>query len=742
MLPTSRSFAGALAPALVMIAVSAQPAPAQGKAQARAVSCSICHPGALKSLERSRHAKLFAEKREAACLDCHTGGLAHAKRPEPGKQRPKAGTTSCTDCHAPGSVRKDEGRMLSHPTRASAKRLADELAVERLLKATSEKSEEEARSLVWEGFLRAGWRFVQVNGNEALFDQDVGLDEGPRLSDLQFSVKRPGEESIVRGEAYGLEDKLFETELETGRGLSEDFGGKARFSKRRTLFAAGGDFHRLSRDSLDTSVSAFWDKDDDGRLELSYSRRNVDGTTLTSRIGNPGQVPLDPVQNVPADLSFDDDLWSLAWESKGLGSAWSVDLGWARHKQREGLSYARPSPANPGFTESEFSESTISQSGPELSASILFGDDAPDSTRLLIAGTGRYLESVYGEAGTLTAFDTSAFTTETTGHGTGTARHLALDTELDIALDGDRTRLILSAAAQDLKEHTLMALDDRTVRGALVTLTPTRLDFLVRRRAYDTELLATHTFKGDVDVEAGYRYLFEHLEVPDLEPGDANFSSGDLATFGPVAGVLVRPDENYRISLRYDYADRSGITPTRTQPDLGQSLKLKVRRKLENDGYAELFTSYIDQSNSVSSTDREVQTYGGTLGMTPYESASLRASVRWSKIVATSLSTFFYAPSVTPVPTTVGYRGETLLGDFEFETKIGPRLRSVSRFAIQHTTGSLPAQFVQAEQDVRYQVQERFDVGVEFQYFDYNEPNVAGDEYDAYVTMLYVVFRF
>ena len=132
----------------------------------------------------------------------------------------------------------------------------------------------------------------------------------------------------------------------------------------------------------------------------------------------------------------------------------------------------------------------------------------------------------------------------------------------------------------------------------------------------------------------------------------------------------------------------------------------------------------------------------GRLGMTPYDEATLRASLRWSKIVSTTLSTFFYAPSVTPVPTTVGFVGETLLGDLEFTTPVVTRLSSLTRFAIQNTTGSLPARWIQFEQDLRYQVAERFDVGVQFQFYDYEDPNVPGDAYDAYVTMGYVVFRF
>ena len=235
--------------------------------------------------------------------------------------------------------------------------------------------------MIWEGFARAGYRAIQVIGNEDLFYQDVGLNDGVRLTDFQFAVKRPGEESIVRGEAYGLEDQLFESELETGRGLHDELGGVARFSKRKTLFAAGGDFHRRSRTTVDTSAAAFWDNDD-SRLELSYAKRDLEGSTLWSRIGNPGQFPLDPVQMaVPAELEFEDDLWNLGWETGGNASAWSIDLGWTRHKQRESLAYDRPSPANPGFTESETASSTIEQEGPEAAASVMLGGEDPRSRR-------------------------------------------------------------------------------------------------------------------------------------------------------------------------------------------------------------------------------------------------------------------------------------------------------------------------------------------------------------------------
>ncbi|MFQ5505801.1 MAG: hypothetical protein ACE5F1_13545, partial [Planctomycetota bacterium] len=598
--------------------------------------------------------------------------------------------------------------------------------------------------LVLDGLLRGGWRFADITGNERAFDEDFDLDPGPRLSDLELELHAAGLGPLLSGSLHGLEDRDLRARLATGAGLSERLGASGEFQRVATLFAGSGDFHRLSRRRRDVAIHAHLQDSPAGarRLELDYTRHTLRGTTLSSRIGNQNQSPILPALDVPAELRLEDELVSLAFETRPSWGSWSLELGWNELREREDLAFSRPSPVNPNFTESELGRAGLSRRGPEARLRAELGGPSQSDTELGLLLFGSYLESRFVERGSLTAFDGSGFTTDTLALGTGRTRLLGFEANLLLPL-GEGTTLDLGQGMRDHRDRSLMSIFDTTTRVSppLVTVTRSNLDLLVRLRELNSDVSLVHELFGGLELRLGYRYLFQRLLLPDLEPNDADFRSGDLNSHGPDLGLVWKPDARHRLSLRFEQVDVSGRTPTDTQQDFGWSAEAKLRRKLGKDGHLELFGRWRDQENELSSTSRDVRTWGASLGATPWSEAELLLSGSWARIRSLSLSSFFFRPATTPVPTVVGFRGETALLELGLDTPLLGSLRSSSTLALQRSRGSLSAMLLQYGEELSVRLSADLSFGLRASVFDYEERSGI-DDYDALVALLFAELRF
>lgn len=706
-------------------------------------ACIVCHPGSLSSLRRSPHSILIERQGvDASCLECHATGLAHQAHPKSSQHPAGLGRASCARCHSGMVADEARARLLSHPSKAQARTAIELRHVTPPSEAELPRPAGDVPAVGFEGLVRAGWRFVDVAGDERAFDHDFGLDAGPRLARIRLRADRGGS-TVVEGSAYGLEDREFTARAATGAGLLDWAGAGGSFRRNVYVYDAEGDFHSLSNSREWTE--AFLRLDDPGgdtRIRFSYERLDLDGRTLNSSIGNPNQSPLVPATGVPVDRTLASDVFRLGWEDRASFGSWSLEVGWEEARTRGDLAYSRASPVNPGFTESEVRSSRFSERGPEGSAALVVGEEDGFLGQLRVAAAQRNVRVV--ETGLLTAFDTSAFTSDTLGVGSGDRRTMAVIAQATQAV-WQGAKLDLEVEFVDLKDDLQMTQYDTTTRTnpPLVIRTQTDLDLLTRVQDRGARLALEQSFDGGLDFALGWRYLEQELQVPDLESLDADFRAGTVRFHGPDLSGAWRPDAAWTLRLDWQYAVTDSRTPTETQPEIGQRVRARVRRRLDGvDGHVEVFANFRDAENDVSSTELTYESYGASLTLPPWRDARFTGRAAWTSIESRTLTNFYFG-STTPVPTMVDFRGDTVLVDLELDTPVCGGLHSMSFFSIQSTNGSLDSTLLRFDEELAYRVSDSVSVGVQASFFDFDEERAGPeDDYDARVAFLFLELRF
>jgi hypothetical protein len=593
--------------------------------------------------------------------------------------------------------------------------------------------------------VRGGWRFADVDGDRRAFDHDYGLDSGPRLARIELTARQDSD-TLVEGSAYGLDEREFSARAATGPGLARPFGGEASYRRNLYVYDAEGDYHTLSNRRAWTKAALTAEPSGEevgSRFRLEFERLDFDGRTVNSRIGNPNQSPLVPAQGVPVARHFLSDELRLAYEDRSDAASWSAEVGWERSKARDDLSYSRTSPVNPGFTESEVSSGRSSSEGPDATLRLVFGRARDTQAQMIMRGSQRDLRFV--ETATLTAFDTSGFTQSTLGVGSGDSRLASLTLRLSQPIWSEG-KLALEGELQDLRNKVRFRLFETTSQGSLVTRTQSDYDLVTRVQDRALRAGIEQTLADSLDLEVGWRWLQQRLLIPDLEPLDSDYRAGTVETHGPELGAVWRPDDRYRVESQWSHAATGGRTPTETQPEVGQRLLLKVRRRLgaaKSDGHLELYGKWRRAENDVSSTERDAQSYGASLGLAPWANARLQAGAGFTHIQSRTLTSFYFAPSITPVPTLVQFRGDSLLFDLSLDTPVYEKLWSYSSIGMQRTEGSLDSVLLRIDQDLALRLSESWTVGVHGTVLHFDESRGgADDDYDARVAMVYAELRF
>ena len=725
--------------------------PSQGEqapvgAQKAAPSCSVCHPGSLASVQRSVHLQLAqTHGPDASCLVCHTDALRHQSAPKDTTRLPSPAEPSCVRCHQGQRFSAQQVRLAAHPTRDMLREAESRASLLEQARASRMPgvpvTDEQRRALSVEGFVRAGWRLVDVRGDERAFDSDFGLDAGPKLLDSELTLRGADERSLVQGSVRGVGERRTSAALETGEGLSRRFGGSFDFSRQRYVYDRDGDFHSQSSrfDRYGLELSAWLDSAQTLRSYVGWNRSEREGDTITSRIGNPGQNPLDPATSVPAYRLWRSDELLAGVEAQAAGGSLSLEGGWLEDSVREELDYARPSPANGSFTERETERQDSSRRGPWFEAS--YARERPGSRGDIVL-RGQWLDTRYVQGGQLSAWDSSAFTVDSTGEGSGDHRSLGLRMRQDWDL-WDGGVLDFELSWQDVRERSRLSTLDVTTRGSLVSSSGASYELVTRFDEHELSLGLRQRLGERWELYGGYLYGRQYLSLPDLQPGDADYGSGHLTWHGPYAGIEGGLSEHWSFLLDARVDDTGGRTPTETQLESGYRFLGRLRRGLPEDGALEFFASYRNLENDLASTKRVQETYGASLTWTPWGEALIAASGSWSRIDATSLSTFYFAPSTTPVPTRVGFAGESTLAELSFDCPLATRLRFRSLFSLSYSSGSLSSSLWLSENELVYDVVEQASVGLALQFYRYDDRDAAyDDDYDADVGMLFGELRF
>ena len=703
-------------------------------------SCTVCHPGQITSLRRSPHHSLIREQeKDKTCLACHGVAEQHEEHPHEARHFPKPALSHCASCHEEMKQIPGLAHRLAHPSKDEARQVLRMPMPKENLQLEGQSS---ASTLpLFEGFVELGYRFLSVHGNESVFKQDFGIREGLMLRNIETSLRYPEDSEILTLEGRDFGERASSADFETGKGLWERNRLSANWRQRKTYQDAWGDYFALDRQN-DVYGAAFqWDLDAaaDHALSFDWERLVRQGQTLASSIGNPAQVPLQPASGVPVDFRLQVDRLTANYAARFGDTQLTLDIVWEEQEQRDGLSYARPSPSNPGFTESESDGSQAQYSGPEAQLYVHGGQDV--HWRVFLSGY--YRDNDYTQTGQFIGYDTSAFTVDSTGTGSGTSRRLAASFGVDWEA-APSVRLDLGLNLFDLLDQSRFRWQDTLARPSppSSTMTTRYWQPVTRLQKLEATVGLEHDTSERFAYGLGFAYTYQYLQVPDLDPVDQDYTRGSLNDFGPRADLDWKPTGHSRVRASLELLATSGQTPTETQPEQGLRAKADFDQDLGGNWEMDLNLLYDDRRNDTSQTKRRTLSFGGGFLFTPAAETRLDMRVQYSDFDSSTLSTFYYAPSTTPVPTLVGYEGDNLTLSASWEQQLAPRLQGQTYLAWQHLEGELASSFVELSLDLAYSISKPLRGGIRYTLWDWQDRTDPSQDYRTNALFVYASLRF
>jgi hypothetical protein len=722
-------------------------APDAGVAWLARDGCTVCHPGAKKALGYSVHAGLLTAPttQARACVVCHVDGEAHAQSaldPLGILMRPQSVTAAaCAACHPGRDLAPSAG---AHPWSSQLDRAALPAAPPSPPPPAALPPPAElpaASDYDLSASLRAGYRFVNVFGSRARYDTDLNLDGGFRLTDLELSARGRQHAALdhVTLTLTDLADPYMRLRAEASKdGVAT---GKARFEKDAFKYRARGDFHRVDIKAQEWGFDLFVPVSATTELSGSFTRRLQDGFWLTRRIGNRNVTPITSVPGVASPRDHDLDLFEAAVQTRALGPTVRMAFEYRDHNDVDTFAYARSAPTNPAFPESEDFTSKSTLRGPGARV------DVHDKSGALAWGlTGRVLDlnrRIRGN-GVTTGFDIAEFDTTTTAFAQGGAQTWLADATATWTLS-EEFAVLGDLRWRDHEEKLHLDQVDVTRYPSLGNATTVALD--LDQRTAQRVLEGSVTLQFDpwqsLRVAAGYGFAREWLRVPDLVRNDSDFERGLIQNDGVLLDLDWRPNKQWVVSARAKAFGQNGVQLHEVSDDEVRTVKGKVRYQRAR--YAlEGFTENRQKSNDVSSTKLDAWTSGGTATFTPGEKTSLWTSYAYTDLESRTLTTFYFDPSPTPVPTFVGFDGVTHTWSVGFGVDVWRRVRLEVSGAYTSTEGSFDVQVFDWRADLSAQVCSSADMGVLVRQVDYREDaaqSAGVDDYGSYLTFVYVRTR-
>lgn len=696
-------------------------------------SCQICHPGPTAALRRGPHAYLLLDgpHRASSCTVCHGDAAEHLRTAlDPDTATVPAGAVAaaaCASCHADDDYPTSRGSHSWSRQPAQPQAELSETAV-----APPEK-EPMFLGLDWAALWTAGYRFVDRDGSTNRYKTDVNLDSGFRLTEAEIEGRGDGTRwaDFVRFSASSIADPYQQLE-----GLVEKDGSyraRAGFTKTKVTYRADGEYHRVDRNSDETSFDLSLDVADDVQLFGSFTRFNQDGFWLTNRVGNLNVTPLTTVAGVESPGNYNSDVSEVGLSGVWLDTSWLVAFNYRGDSQDDRWTYDRASPINPAFNESDDFSSHSSLRGPGMRFAAARTFEA-----LSIDVSGLVLDldrNVTGE-GVSSGFDTSEFSTTSDSDAAGHARTWVVETSVSLELS-ERVALVGDMRLVGHQEDFTVLQTDTIFRPSLGTTTSVTslLDLSTSQQTFEGSVQLDVEPTEGLLLSGGYGWAREDLTIPDLEVGDDDFTSGLLRSDGFLAGFEWRPDGHWLIGAEHRQFGQNGPQLYNIVADSSEGTKARIRYTGDR-FWLETFYQRKQRENDIALMHYEGHTTGVTGSVQPHDALDIHASWVWNDIDSRTLTNFYFDPDPNPIPTYVGFHGTTYTVTAGVGVTPDERVRWRFDGALTDTNGSFDVRLLDWQSDLSVKVFEGGEAGVLFRYLDYTQQG-AGDDYDAALTLVY-----
>ena len=591
------------------------------------------------------------------------------------------------------------------------------------------------RSVTLEGETKVGWRFVNVDGNEAQYDADVNLDAGPRLLSLALAgiVHAGTREDRFRAEVEGVDDPSMRGKVEFRRG--QDWSLEGHVARDDFPFVDATELHPLHTTRRRAGGSFEWTPEGrvGPRARVGYERRERRGDALLSRL-------LEGDLLGPVDGSDRRDLDQVhANVSAPLGD---VTLSASLFHEREVRSDRRrlqaPSPQDPNVLETEDfgARGTRRAHGFSFASEAdLFGggarfDSAVRLTRSRVASSFRSVE---------TGLTSGAISY--TEDELGDARLERTDVSFDSGLSFDLGEQWLAGLLYEVFDVSESGRSDLlTLRQEPTGSNPT---ILTGRTRLETDLLrqragAELTFEADRDLHltAGIDWGLTSIDFDGATgPRDTNFRE-----WRPRFELHGRLDEDTRVDLTLAHRSVDDAFQ-RIDPGETQEGRLRLRHALSERGSLWFQARGGLLRNRVS--DADGRTYALSAGLSLEVERDLRVSLQHTFAAARTDFETSITLGGNRVQRDTRFRARTHTSAAHLELDFGERLHSRFGIASVLADGRSTFQNLHLEGLLEHSFSQTFSLGLEVRgdLFDGRKRQDVGD-YEAFSATLFLRARF
>jgi len=708
-------------------------------------ACTVCHPGPTRGLRQSVHADLLqrADLFGKTCSVCHGDLTAHADFASRPLERqavhvPGVAAARCDSCHPGAGYATDRA---AHPLRSARELVLQPDPV--MTQVRDLEVQQQTPGIDWSGLVDFGYRFVHVAGSRQEYRSDVDLQPGLRLR--AFEIQGSGRGLAVDDlwlTAHDIGDPRWDIEARVRGGERQqgwpgafDVGGGYR--RDQFYYQSGGDYHRVDRSVREARTD--FDVDLQPRLRVfgAFTNRSEDGFWLTERIGNRNVTPQSFIPGVESPRRFDGDEAELGIGGETGPWHWSLAGLYRDERVVDRWTYSQPAQANPAFVESEDFTSATSLRGPggRLTLAGDLQDTRVDLTVLAFDHDRRIAGS-----GTSEGFDLAQFTTDTTADGDGRAHTFQADADISFLLSED-LQLGLDARWRDHQEDLVLHQLDLTTYPTLNSTigVATDVEQHTAQRLFEAEAVIDWSVTQDLAVGVGYGVAHEWLRVPDFDPGDpSDFVSGYSRDEGVLADLLW--DIGHGWTLRAEARD-FGMDGLALDALVPQSMRQSSGSLGWQDGgdRMKVFIRHRRNENPVSRYHLENLSAGLDAGV-QVDEMRLSGTYTFARIDSRTLTNFYFDPDPSPVPTFVGYHGDT--HTIVASLRVSPSEELSWNFTGAYTTtnGSYDVALLDWRVDLRWRVMPSAevagDLGLEYRRLGYSEQDASAD-WDAELLFAY-----